>query len=259
VADPLVSQLRALGVCEGASLLVHSSVRAVGPVERGAEGLLEALLAAVGDEGLLVLPAFTYWHSLEFDPATASGRTGVLGELLRARPGAVRSLHPTHSVVAYGPRAARLVERHHLETSLGEGSPFDTLARSGGEVLLLGVGHTANTTIHTGEALAPASYLDLPFREGQARNARVSTPSGWLDVELDTLPGCSAAFGAIERPLRLRRAVRDGRVGRAVCQLVPAAEIVSATVELLADDPAALLCTDPSCHRCATARGRLSR
>ena len=62
----------------------------------------------------------------------------------------------------------------------------------------------------------------------------------------------------LERPLRERAAIRDGKVGGALAQLVPAAAVIEATVALLRADPAALLCTDPGCYRCSRARARLS-
>ena len=77
-------------------------------------------------------------------------------------------------------------------------------------MLLLGVGHTANTTVHVGEFHADAPYLDIPF------------DPDWPTHGSDRFPGCSRAFGLLERPLRDRGAIRDGKVGGALTQLVPA-------------------------------------
>jgi len=74
----------------------------------------------------------------------------------------------------------------------------------------------------------------------------------------DRFPGCSRAFGTLERPLRERGSIRDGKVGRALAQLVPGSAVIETTVALLADDPAALLCTDPGCYRCSRARARVT-
>ena len=113
-------------------------------------------------------------------------------------------------------------------------------------MLLLGVGHTANTTVHVGEFHADALYLDIPF-----------DPS-WPTHGADRFPGCSRAFGVLEQPLRERGSIRDGKVGDALAQLVSGSAVIAATVELLRADPAALLCTDPDCYRCSRARARLS-
>ena len=103
----------------------------------------------------------------------------------------------------------------------------------------------ANTTVHVGEFEADAPYLDIPF------------DPAWPTHGADRFPGCSRAFGAIERPLRERGAIRDGTVGHGIAQLVPGAAVLETTVELLRADPAALLCTDPGCYRCSRARARL--
>lgn len=111
--------------------------------------------------------------------------------------------------------------------------------------------------MHVGEFRAGAPYLDIPFdpawpREGELRVAgRAPERHAY-----DRFPGCSRAFGAVELGLRRRGAIRDGRIGRALVQLVPGRAVIAETEELLHGDPAALLCTDPACYRCARARAR---
>lgn len=228
-----------IGLRAGDRVVVHSSLRATG---MDAEELIDALLAAVGPEGLVLMPAFTYDNETP-DPSLPA-RTGALAEAFRRRPEAIRSAHPTYSVAAIGRGAAELVAGHEHAGATGLGSPLDRLAATGGLVLLLGVGHTANTTAHVGEFHAGAFYLDIPF------------DPAWPTHGETRFPGCSRAFGALERPLRERDAIRDGKVGAALAQVVAGRAVIDATVELLAADPAALLCTDPGCYRCARARGR---
>ena len=229
-----------IGLGTGDRVVVHSSLRAV---RMDADELIDELLAAVGPQGLVVMPAFTYDN--EVVSADAPGRTGALTEVFRRRQEAVRSDHPTYSVAAIGSGAAELLDGHARAGATGVDSPLGRLAAAGGLVLLLGVGHTANTTVHVGEFEADAPYLDIPF------------DPGWPTHGADRFPGCSRAFGALERPLREGDAIRDGRVGRALAQLVPGAAVLEATVALLRADPTALLCTDPDCYRCARARARL--
>jgi len=230
-----------IGLRPGDRVLVHSSLRAAG---RDADELIDELLATVGPQGLVVMPTFTYDNDT-FSPDTP-GRTGALTEVFRRRPEAVRSRHPTYSVAAIGRGAAELLAGHERAGATAIDSPLDRLAAAGGLVLLLGVGHVANTTAHVGEFHADASYLDIPF------------DPAWPTHGYDRFPGCSRAFGALERPLREQGAIRDGQVGKALAQLVPGAAVIEETVALLRADPAALLCTDPDCYRCSRARGRLS-
>ena len=230
-----------IGLRAGDRVVVHSSLRAVG---LDAEELIDMLVAAVGPQGLVMVPTFTY-DNANFDPDTP-GRTGALAEALRRRPEAMRSAHPTYSLAAIGRGAAELLDGHERAGATGVDSPLDRLAGEGGFVLLLGVGYTANTTVHVGEFHADAFYLDIPF-----------DPS-WPTHGADRFPGCSRAFGVLEQPLRERGSIRDGKVGDALAQLVSGSAVIAATVELLQDDPAALLCTDPDCYRCSRARARLS-
>lgn len=229
-----------IGLRAGDRVVVHSSLRATG---LDAEELIDALLEAVGPQGLVLMPAFTYDNEMLAPDLPA--RTGALSEAFRRRSEAVRSAHPTYSVAAIGSEAEELLDGHERAGATGIGSPLDRLAAAGGLVLLLGVGHTANTTVHVGEFHADAFYLDIPF------------DPAWPAHGADRFPGCSRAFGALERPLRERGAIRDGKVGGALAQLVTGLAVIEATVELLAADPAALLCTDPDCHRCSRARARL--
>lgn len=247
----LVEELRALGLNSGDAVVVHSSLRLVAA---GPGDVATALLRAVGREGLLVVPTFTYTTE-RYDAAETPGRTGSLAETVRRRPDAVRSLHPTHSVAAVGPGGAGLVAGHELLDGTDVDTPLHRLARRCGWVLLLGVSHVSNTTVHVGEFVARAPYLDIPFRPEWPR---VHEVAGTGRFEYARFPGCSRAFGAIERGLRSRGAIRDGRVGGAEAQLVRGDAVIAETAELLGRDPAALLCTAPSCYRCSTARRRLS-
>lgn len=229
------------GLGPGDRVVVHASLRATG---LRAEALIEELLAAVAPDGLVAMPTFTYDNET-FDAETPS-RTSALAEVFRRRPDAVRSDHPTHSVAAVGPGAAELLAGHRSVGAVGLDSPLDRLASSGGLVLLAGVGHIADTTVHVGEVHAGAPYLDIPFDPHWPAHGQTS------------FAGCSRAFGSVERPLRARGAIRDVKVGAANAQLVAGAAVIEATVALLAENPAALLCTDPGCYRCSQARARLA-
>jgi aminoglycoside 3-N-acetyltransferase len=249
----LTDDLNRLGLRMGDRVLVHSSLRAFGHVEGGANTVIQALLDVIGPGGLLVAPTFSYF-SVRFDPKVEPGLTGHIPETMRAWPGAVRSWHPTHSVVAIGAGAEELCAGHHLVGGLALDSPLGRLASQGGYVLFLGVGHVANSTVHVGEAHLPVPYLDVPFKPALPREATVLVDGREIPVPIVNPPGCSRAFGAIEHPLRMRGAIRDGRVGRALSQLVRGQDVIATTVALLRKDPTALLCSDPNCYRCTEAR-----
>jgi len=155
-AQRLARDLRRLGLAEGDLVCVHSSLSGVGFLVRGADTVIDALVAVVGERGTVMMPTFsgadsTYRYVKSgpppFDPARAPVTTGALPDRFRSLPGVRRSLHPTHSVAARGPLAERLVERHEQsDTPFGDGTPYARLEELGGKVLLLN--SNANSLMH---------------------------------------------------------------------------------------------------------------
>ncbi len=170
--------LRALGVAAGDVVLLHSSARSLGFVAGGVQAFVQALLDVLGPDGTLVVPTHTsdncdpatwrnppvpeaWWPAIRheapgFDPARSPSRwMGVIPELVRTWPGAVRSDHPRLSFAAVGARAAGITGRHRYDDALGESSPLGAVYRYGGKVLLLGCGHDSNTSLHLAEWRQP--------------------------------------------------------------------------------------------------------
>ena len=254
----LLAVFRDVGLSEGDSVIVHSSLRSIGPVEGGADAVLDALLATIGTRGNLMLPTFNYSRPLPepyFDPASTPGQTGILPEIGRKRPGAVRSLHPTHSVAVLGPDADALTRDHLAVRAFGVGSPIDRLAQRGGKVLLVGVGHTSNSMIHVAEEYAgipKASWYDpLP-------HIKLRLPDGSVIAHLlDTSPSCSAAFGGAEYALRRYGEIRDIRLNSCMLQLMAGQDVIRRVVAVIEEKPDVLLCTSAACRPCTQARRRL--
>jgi aminoglycoside 3-N-acetyltransferase len=167
----LTADLSALGDLSGSVVLVHSSVSALGWVVGGAEAVVEALLATVGT---LVVPSFSthrtdpgrwqhppvppeWWPVIRaemppFDPRTAGTRNmGAVVDCVLRQPGTVRSAHPHLSFAAHGPRALDVVGSHPLPYGVGDTSPLARVYDLDGYVLLLGVGHGNNTSLHLAE------------------------------------------------------------------------------------------------------------
>ena len=158
-ASEIANDLQRLGVAEGATLMVHASLTAIGRVAGGPQTVIRALLDAIGPEGTLVLPAFRDSVILEglqteapepvlaearaiplYDAATTPTTMGAIPEAFRHWPGVVRSAHPFSSVCALGPAAAHIVKPHPLPWSSGPESPLARLVEMDAQVLLLGVG-----------------------------------------------------------------------------------------------------------------------
>jgi len=159
----MCAALTALGIQKGQLLMVHSSLRSLGQVEGGAASVIEALERSVGPDGTLMMPGLSYESVTREQPYFSQRETpvcvGVIPETFRKSPGVVRSLHPTHSVCAWGRRARELTAAHGLDTTpVGANSPFRRLAQEGGRILMLGCGLRPNTFMHGVEEAACAPY-----------------------------------------------------------------------------------------------------
>ncbi|MCL2640091.1 MAG: AAC(3) family N-acetyltransferase [Phycisphaerales bacterium] len=154
--------LRDAGLQAGDVVLVHSSLRAIGPVDGGADGIIDTflnVLGAGGAEGLLAVPTHT-WATVNdqqpvFHQRYSPSTVGVLTNVLRERANAIRSLHPSHSVAAIGKRASEFCAKHELDnTPCPPMGPYGKLIDWRGKVVLLGVGLTRCTYFHCLEELA---------------------------------------------------------------------------------------------------------
>lgn len=154
----LASQLTTLGVRPGSVLMVHASMRRIGPVEGGADGVLDALGRALGPEGTLIM-MIAADDDEPFDPRStpADPDNGILAEVLRRRPGVEVSDHAAARFAAWGPRALELTRDPPLHHYYGEGSPLERICEAGGAVLRLGSDVDTVTMTHRAEHLA-----DLP-------------------------------------------------------------------------------------------------
>jgi len=202
-ADRLVSDLRTLGVEPGMTLLVHSSLSRIGFVCGGAQAVVLALQEALGDTGTLVMPAHTaewsepsFWeapavpeswwpviraHWPAYDPyLTPTWKMGAIAEAFRAQRGTLRSEHPEVSFAARGPNAELITADHRLASRSGDYSPLAKLYELDSSVLLLGVGHGNNTSLHHAESRA--EYPNKRYvRQGSA--AKVNGQRQWVEYK----------------------------------------------------------------------------
>ncbi|MBK8011860.1 MAG: AAC(3) family N-acetyltransferase [Deltaproteobacteria bacterium] len=276
-AEQLIADLRALGLdqCKPAPLIVHSGFRSLGPVAGGPATAVNALLSAVGDEATILMPGFTtqltdpyVWpvppspatraHMLNeipaFDPVTSPPhKMGAIVSSFWRRDDVVRSAHPVTSWLALGPRARELTDDHDLGDPEGIHGPVGRVFESDGWVLLLGVDHDANTTIHLAESLLDMPHLRiLPDRYPVVddRGKRV-----WRTITKTTK--CSDGFVKLSPVLEAAGLGRRGLVGQATAQLFRSRDIVRIASDLLGRDPAGLLCDDPECVHCPSSRASL--
>ena len=234
--ESLAADLRNLGVVAGSVLLLHSSVKALGWVCGGPVAVVQALCDALGAEGTLVVPTHTpdnsdpagwqhppvpqsWWpiiraHMPGFDPMLTPSRwMGAIAEAVRTWPGARRSDHPHTSFAALGRAANEIVAGHRLDDMLGNTSPLGRVYDLDGDVLLLGVGHDSNTSLHLAEYRVAEPARTSHGAAVLAGNERTWTT--WDDVEVD-----EGDFDSLGVDLDATGTVTIGSVGSAECRLM---------------------------------------
>lgn len=247
-SDILLEEFRELGVEAGDRLIVHSSMTEIGWVAGGPQAVVDALQRAVTESGTLVVPTHTPQYSnpeqwenppvpddwIDLIPrrmspfrrdVTPSYGVGKIPECLRTYPGAVRSRHPEVSFAAWGADAEEIVADHSYDYGLGEESPLADLYDRDATILLLGVGHNVNTSLHLAEYRAefptePGGYRAPVLVDGERRMVEYND----IETSTDDFEELGSAFES-------EVGLTEDTVGAATAKLADQPEMVDFAVE----------------------------
>lgn len=239
----IVEQLENMGAPRDSVVLFHSSLRSIGDIEGGGEGLLDAIIEYFTAEGgLFCVPTHT-WGNLgkadkyTLDLTVAESNLGAMAVIAANDERGVRSENPTHSMVVFGDREkaeAFICDDVNVESPTAPEGCYGKLFSMGGYVLLAGVSQNKNTYLHS-----VAEMLKLPNRmTAEALHFTVRRGSGEVvERELyfyneDYAGDISLRFPKYETAFRYHRAIADGFVGDAPVQLCDAQKMKK-TVELI--------------------------
>lgn len=244
--NKLENQLRSLGIHEGDVLLVHSSLRALGKVEGGAECVIRSLENVLGKTGTLMMPSFQSGseyifasQGICFDVKNTPSGCGALTECFRRQEGVLRSLSSTHSMAARGPHAEFLLKDHEkCSVTTGWGSPFEKLIDLGGKILMLGASRSSNTTMHHLENTGGApSLCAIKFETS------VIDPDGEKIVTeiYPHMPGLYRDYPKAIDLLEKEGGLSSGKVGNALCEVYDSSLLRTVAYKALQEDPCAFI------------------
>lgn len=246
----LSDNLSALGVCQGMTLLVHSSLSSLGWVCGGAVSVVLAIEKALGPDGTLAMPTHTgdlsepsrwrnppvpepWWDIIRQEmPAfdvelTPTRGMGAVAECFRKQSGTVRSSHPTVSFAARGPEAGVITEAAKLDFPTGDDSPLGRMYGLDGWILLLGADFRCATSLHLAEYRA-----DYPRRKVIKCGAPIVIDGVRRWVEFDDIEYDDSDFDKIGTAyLEHTGQARCGRVASGAAMLMPMRSLVDYAVQ----------------------------
>ena len=232
----MIQQLLDLGVQPGGLLLVHTSFSKVRPVEGGPRGLIATLLDVLGPDGTLMMPSMSGDDGQPFDPKTTPCRDmGVVADTFWRCPGVQRSDNP-HAFAATGPLAGQITSPHPIDPPHGLDSPVGRAYELDAQVLLLGVGHDANTTVHLAENLAGVRYR-------RAYHVTILQDGRPVRFHYREIDHCCENFAFLDQWLDEKHLQRRGIVGHGSARLARSRDIVSVVTAHLRVDETVFLHT----------------
>lgn len=250
----IIKNLEEMGAPRNRPVLCHTSYKSVGDFEGGPKEFLETLIEYfTSDGGLLLIPTHTWTNITDLSKPTLdvnSSETciGLIPTLAAAHKEGKRSLHPTHSMAAFGEGAEEYIMGEVMtDTSTGPMGCYGRLVIRDGCVLLIGVGHNRNTFIHSAEEMIGVEnrltedYADTTIKLSSGelihRPLRYHYSKGLSYV--------SERYGKFEPAFRHFGCITDGHLGDAKTQLCNARGMLAALAtvysrsrgrEILADD-----------------------
>jgi len=237
----LEAQLKKMKIPQGSTLLVHSSFKSMGEISGGANTVIDVLCRYMSG-GLLAMPTHS-WHTISaenafFDPETTPSCTGILGQLLLKREGAVRSVHPTHSLAVWGNDAKEFVANEHLvNTPCARNGCMGKLLDRKAKILFIGCNLDKNTFLHGVEEWCGienrlgneyACFLTLHDR---------SIHIGSMQPHSAPVPDVSKNYIKMTDPFLRLGAAAEGQFGDAHCYICDCTRMARITTELLIINP----------------------
>lgn len=237
----IAEQMEELGVKSSGVLLVHTSLKAMGDVVGGADSVVKGIQFALGDKGTLLMPTLTYSAvdgivNDTFSAKDTVSEVGALTEYFRTMEGVIRSIHPTHSVCGIGNYAKEMLGTHQLDqTPCGPHSPYKLLSEIGGQILLIGCGLEANTSMHGVEELIEPEYLFEDTHKYRVYNEK--REKNYVDCKRHGFKNVKQCYGRLADLLEEGKTIKKGKILNADCYLIDAKAMWKVAYDKMQENP----------------------
>jgi aminoglycoside 3-N-acetyltransferase len=236
----LVDGFHALGVKEGDTLLVHSSYKSLGPVDGGPQTVVNALEAALGPEGTLIMPTFNFDFNKgqAWDVRSTPSKMGVLTELARKDPRAKRVFHPFYSFAILGKHAEMLGSLRY-KSSYERNSVFGKLRDLDGKIMVIGLSYNDSMTFfHHIEQMEGVDYRFLKQFTGEVTDWDGRTYTDTFEMLVrDIDKGVLTMVDPMGALMEKEGVIQSAQIGDAAVKLMKANEVYTFTAREMRRDP----------------------
>jgi aminoglycoside 3-N-acetyltransferase len=214
------------------------------PNEQRLDLLIEAIEAAIGSGGTLVVPAFSYSFTKgeAFDACKTPSAVGMVSERFRTQQGVHRTADPIFSFASRGPRAEELCALPVRECFGGE-SVFAALHHWNAHIIDLGCSmNRGGTFVHYVETAHGVDYRYRKVFSGTiiSPNGQSNQCSVVYNVR-DLTRESGADLGRLEKRLADSGKSRTAKVGRSQIMGVQARDLFDTAWKMLDEDPLSLI------------------
>jgi aminoglycoside 3-N-acetyltransferase len=243
--EKLKNVLLELGVNQGDTLLVHSSFNNFSGFQGIPQNIISCFIEILGKNGNLLMVSMPYMSSSYdylqkgeiFNVSRTPSKMGLISEIFRRKRGVLRSLHPTHPVLAFGKDAAWIVDGHEkCVYPCGKNTPFDKFRSLKGKILCFDVPFNTFTFIHYIEDLIK-SQLPFQLYSKEPMSAKVLDYNQNL-ITINTYVFSDVAVRSrnpdiLEKHLLKKKMLKKTKIGKTTLMLVTAEDAIRCAYEML--------------------------
>ncbi|WP_409346209.1 AAC(3) family N-acetyltransferase [Paenibacillus sp. MBLB4367] len=193
----MIRAFQEVGVAASDTVLIHSSLKSFGHVIGGPLSVIDAIKETVTESGTVVFPtlvqrdfanAYRHW-----DIRNSPSDVGNITETFRLLPDSIRSDQATHSVAAWGSRAAEITGEHAAygprmgvfgDYCFSYSSPWQKMYLHKARIVFIGIDMVYNTFKHFAEYALVEHYCSAISDPGKkcsamSKIARHNIPGVW--------------------------------------------------------------------------------